>query len=260
MTRAAPSFTKVLGFALLIHAALAAGLIMRNSKRNNPASPGECRITWTSIPTPAAGQTKSTEPDIQPKPEMEPSRVIEKTKLASPHWPPAVRPAVSAGKGNTGNKYSSRRPAKKSSPVRERPRVSARTVPKPESTPTKSELTAPSNTPATDVPQEKAPISASGADSESISSYHDQIQRLFERKWKHPQGIRFGSEGAPIARIALLIAADGAILSRKLVQPSGNADVDASAMRAAEEVTSVPPLPRELGVERYRVLIKFVLH
>ena len=70
--------------------------------------------------------------------------------------------------------------------------------------------------------------------------------------WTPPEGVFWGGGKAPQATIELTIAADGRVLSSKLVKPSGNARMDASIremLRVLTRVTRPPHGGQTIRVE-----------
>ena len=70
--------------------------------------------------------------------------------------------------------------------------------------------------------------------------------------WTPPEGVFWGGGKAPQATIELTIAADGRVLSSKLVKPSGNARMDASIremLRVLTRVTRPPHGGQTIWVE-----------
>lgn len=103
--------------------------------------------------------------------------------------------------------------------------------------------------------------SADGLSEDELADYHNHIQSIFERHWHQPRGgMQTQSQTSPTARICLLIGRNGQISGQALVQSSGNAQVDESALAAARSVPRIDPLPSGIPGDSYRVIIKFELH
>ncbi|MBP7951188.1 MAG: TonB family protein [Verrucomicrobiales bacterium] len=272
-----PASTFRLTFFLttVVHAVLVGGMLLtsRRGSARGVATTAPLMLEWASPAiAPALPEPKFPPATVLTSAVSVPQRAEALAEAASPaHRSPSL--AVPRAKSDVPTPRKSlwsaaAKPAARRSPARNSAEPPpARPMRAPASTaPVPASLSAAARVPAAAQGHSPSPIlhddgtgGGSAADADAIAAYHEKLQRLFEGRWRQPQGIS-GLTDAPTARIALTILADGAIAARKLVHPSGNAAVDASALAAAESVTRTDPLPRELGVASYRVLIKFVLH
>jgi TonB family protein len=96
-------------------------------------------------------------------------------------------------------------------------------------------------------------------DADLLEAWKSRFHALVESRWQQP---RFTGDpaAAPVARVAFEISRSGAVLSRKLVDSSGNAEMDASVLAAASAFDGTEPLPSGISDDKYRIVVKFVLH
>jgi TonB family protein len=102
--------------------------------------------------------------------------------------------------------------------------------------------------------------SPGGGAAQELDAYHSRIQSVFSGRWRQPKGISLPEGGVAAAKVSIRIARDGQVSSRQLVQSSGIAEVDASALEAARGVERIDPLPSSVPGDSYRVVIRFELH
>ena len=76
------------------------------------------------------------------------------------------------------------------------------------------------------------------------------IHDRFHGIWLQPTSI-VRSSADFVTRLKLRIGKDGTILSREIVNPSGNTVMDESVMAAAQKVSQIDALPAGLGNGEY---------
>lgn len=97
-----------------------------------------------------------------------------------------------------------------------------------------------------------------GADGPDLSGYHSQIRRRFFDRWEQPRSV-FVATRHPVATVTIRIEKSGRISGVSLVKSSGDPEMDASVMRAAESVSAIDPHPPGLNLSVYEVDIDFEL-
>jgi TonB family protein len=79
-----------------------------------------------------------------------------------------------------------------------------------------------------------------GTGSVSYASYGSAIKSIYDQAWILPGNVNYGNASA---KIKVVIARDGRVISSRIVESSGNSALDDSAQRALDRVTEVPPFP-----------------
>ena len=206
-------------------------------------------------PTPPQPVVKPVEPVRQPEPEPEPPKVVEQPT------PDAVEPLP--------------KPKPKPKPVT--PVISlkpfVRKVPPKTVDNTEAENEAKAEAKALKDAQHKAAVLANainsiqshsskptvvglpGTGAASYARYSDKLGTIFYDAWTPPND---ASNENAITKVSVTIAGDGTILTWRIVEPSGDASVDASVRRAMDRVPSVPPLPD--GAKQRTISIYFNLN
>ena len=87
-----------------------------------------------------------------------------------------------------------------------------------------------------------------GTGSVSYANYGSAIKSIYEQAWNPPSETANDDANA---KVAITIGSDGTVISARVIDPSGDARVDASVQRALDSVTSVPAFP-EGATEKQR--------
>ena len=96
------------------------------------------------------------------------------------------------------------------------------------------------------------------ADAPDLGGYYRHIHDRFYQPWEQPKTlIRTGK--ALRVLLSLRIAKDGEILDRKIVEGSGNEEMDKSVMVAANKVLKIERLPDGVKKDPFEVSIEFKL-
>jgi TonB family protein len=93
-----------------------------------------------------------------------------------------------------------------------------------------------------------------GGGSNDGDTYLDVVQQTFYDAWIQPS---YSDVGDAEASISIELALDGAVTGRTLAKSSGNAILDASAMRAAETVQRISGLSRDFTAENRKITVQF---
>ncbi len=84
------------------------------------------------------------------------------------------------------------------------------------------------------------------------------LQDRFESRWQQPTSVVRSAQEF-VTTLKIRINKSGAILTREIVNASGNSIMDESVLSAAEKVEAVDPLPAGLGGETFDININFKL-
>jgi TonB family protein len=87
-----------------------------------------------------------------------------------------------------------------------------------------------------------------GTGSVSYANYGAAIKSIYDQAWTPPSDT--ASDDAN-TQVSITIGNDGTVISARIINPSGDAKVDASVQRALDRVTSVPAFP-EGATEKQR--------
>ena len=91
-----------------------------------------------------------------------------------------------------------------------------------------------------------------------LGRYHGMIRDRFHSLWEQPKSVvRSNQDFVTILKIR--IRKDGTILSREIVNSSGNPTMDETVQKAADKVTRIDPLPTGIQSDPYEVKIQFKL-
>ncbi len=251
-----------------------------------------------AIPEATIPEPEPTEPDVlplPPEPEPTPEPVASEIVLTPKATPVPATPKPTTPKPTTP-KPSTPKPAtpKPTTPKPAKPKTTPKSSPKPTGTPKATPkavaVPKPNSTPnaATQKPGIKSDPSesatgATGNDGPKSAGdgtnsgtgkgagkagngaatgsdwYHGMLQERFEGQWIQPTSI-VRSTLDFVTTLKLRISKDGTILSREIVNSSGNTLMDESVMAGAQRVLAVDPLPAGLGAGGfYDVNINFKL-
>jgi protein TonB len=100
-------------------------------------------------------------------------------------------------------------------------------------------------------------VSMPGESSAAYASYNSAIASIYYEAWTPPDD---ASNDDSDTRVSITIARDGTVISARIVNPSGDARVDASVQRALDRVPSVPPLPDGTKENQRTLFLKFNLN
>ena len=100
--------------------------------------------------------------------------------------------------------------------------------------------------------------SSTGGGASEIATYHAQVKSEYTSRWLQPkvnnsvfQKLRVKTE--------IVIAQDGRVISARIIQSSGHAQLDQSVAQALDSVQRLPPLPASLQASSYAVTLNFDL-
>jgi len=79
-----------------------------------------------------------------------------------------------------------------------------------------------------------------GTSSVSYANYASVIKSIYERAWRTPDNV---SNDDANTRVSVTIGSDGTVISSRILDPSGDAKVDASVQRTLDNVNFVAPFP-----------------
>jgi len=79
-----------------------------------------------------------------------------------------------------------------------------------------------------------------GNSSVAYANYADAVKSVYEQAWLIPNSIASDNENVK-ARVT--IASDGTVISARIIESSGDGDLDASVQKTLERVTFVAPFP-----------------
>ncbi len=91
-------------------------------------------------------------------------------------------------------------------------------------------------------------IEMPGTGSVSYANYGSAIKSIYEQAWSPPTETANDDANT---KVAVTISSDGTVISARIINPSGDTQVDASVQRALDSVTSVPAFP-EGATEKQR--------
>jgi TonB family protein len=89
-----------------------------------------------------------------------------------------------------------------------------------------------------------------GNSSVAYANYATVVKSVYEQAWILPNDV---SDNAN-TKVSVTIANDGAVISARIITPSGDAGLDASVQRTLERVKSIAPFP-EGATEKERTYI-----
>jgi TonB family protein len=218
----------------LIDAALSSGV-----KNAQPPAPAPPQPVQQPPPTPQPPQPKPPEPKPEPVKQPEPEPVKPPEKL-SPDDLKAVEPVEKPPKPAPKKPEISLTPVVRKIPkaapdtaaadAREAKRLRDQRLKAFQSAARSIKENASSAT----------PVEMPGDSSESYASYASGIKTLYTQAWMPPEDT---SSDDANTKVIITIANDGTVISSRIINPSGDARVDASVQQALDRVTSVPPFP-----------------
>jgi len=95
-----------------------------------------------------------------------------------------------------------------------------------------------------------------GTGSVSYANYASVVKSVYEQAWTPPEDT--ASDDA-ITRVSVTIGSDGAVITSRILDPSGDARVDASIQRTLDRVTFVAPFPDGAKEKERTFIINFNL-
>jgi TonB family protein len=88
------------------------------------------------------------------------------------------------------------------------------------------------------------------------ASYRDLVGSIYEAAWVPPDN---PASDSAIVRASVTISSDGRVVSTRIKEPSGDAEVDASVKRTLNQVTYIGPFPKGTTDKERTYTIKFDL-
>jgi colicin import membrane protein len=79
-----------------------------------------------------------------------------------------------------------------------------------------------------------------GNSSAAYANYADAVKSVYDQAWTLPDTIASDNENV---KVSVTIASDGAVVSARIIEPSGDSALDASVQRTLERVTFIAPFP-----------------
>jgi TonB family protein len=79
-----------------------------------------------------------------------------------------------------------------------------------------------------------------GTSSVSYAGYASKIKTIYTRAWQMPKN---AANDEATATVSITVSSDGTVISSKIIDRSGDADVDASVQRTLDRVTFIAPFP-----------------
>ncbi len=104
----------------------------------------------------------------------------------------------------------------------------------------------------TDTPVDTMP----GESSVSYANYASAVKSIYERAWAPPDDT---SNDDAVAKVSVTISRDGTVISSRILNPSGDAKVDASVQRTLDRVTFIAPFPDGATEKERTFIINFNL-
>ena len=95
-----------------------------------------------------------------------------------------------------------------------------------------------------------------GTSSVSYANYSSVVKSVYERAWTLPDNT---SSDDANTRVSVTIGSDGTVISSRILDPSGDAGVDASVQRTLDRVTFVAPFPDGAKEKEKTFIINFNL-
>ncbi len=79
-----------------------------------------------------------------------------------------------------------------------------------------------------------------GTSSVSYAGYASKIKTIYTQAWQKPKN---AANDEATATVSITVSSDGTVISSKIIDRSGDADVDASVQRTLDRVTFIGPFP-----------------
>lgn len=95
-----------------------------------------------------------------------------------------------------------------------------------------------------------------GAGSASYANYGQIVKSLYYNAWNTPDN---ASDDNASPKVRVVIARDGTVISAHIIEPSGDAAVDASVQQALDRVTTIQPFPDGATESQRTYTIRFNL-
>ena len=255
----------LLGTSLLLHLAVVLGLILLPRVfRPRMAVPDVYTVNLVSLPAAAPGPVAPSPPAANPP------------ALAAAPAPAKARPTIKIPENPTARPAASKTPPKRVEPPKTKPEE-----PKPEpqvTHPDSPEESAPEEKSGTGTDTATGPVPglSGGADGKGSGAggvagaggllddatfqygwYLSNMSSLFSRNWTRP--IKPDLLRTLRAVVRFKIQKDGHLSDIVLEQPSGDAALDRSALRAVQDSNPLPPLPYQYGKDSLGVHFFFDL-
>jgi TonB family protein len=88
------------------------------------------------------------------------------------------------------------------------------------------------------------------------ANYRDLVGSIYTQTWDPPSN---PASDSAIVKASVTIASDGRVISARITEPSGDAEVDASVKRTLDQVTFIAPFPKGSTDKERSYPIKFDL-
>ena len=95
-----------------------------------------------------------------------------------------------------------------------------------------------------------------GTGSVSYANYASVVKSVYERAWRTPDD---AANDEANTRVSVTIGSDGTVISSRILNPSGDASVDASVQRTLDNVNFVAPFPDGAQEKEKTFIINFNL-
>ena len=95
-----------------------------------------------------------------------------------------------------------------------------------------------------------------GTSSVSYANYASVVKSVYERAWRTPDD---ASNDEANTRVSVTIGSDGTVISSHILEPSGDASVDASVQRTLDNVNFIAPFPDGAKEKEKTFIINFNL-
>jgi len=93
-----------------------------------------------------------------------------------------------------------------------------------------------------------------GNSSVAYANYADAVKSVYDQAWTLPDAIAGDNENV---KASVTIASDGAVISARIIEPSGDGALDASVQRTLERVTFIAPFPEGTADKQRTYTINF---
>ncbi len=97
-----------------------------------------------------------------------------------------------------------------------------------------------------------------GVSEAELGRYHGMIRDRFHSLWEQPKSVVRSNQDF-VTTLKIRIRKDGTILSREIVNSSGNPTMDETVQTAADKVARIEALPAGIQSDPYEVKIQFKL-
>ena len=95
-----------------------------------------------------------------------------------------------------------------------------------------------------------------GTGSVSYANYASVVKSVYERAWRTPDD---AANDEANTRVSVTIGSDGTVISSRILDPSGDAKVDASVQRTLDNVNFIAPFPDAAKEKEKTFIINFNL-